>query len=126
MGGENSIHLDVARHDHICQPLDLEGEFCDIGAVQDTLLEDMVSCSLSNKPSECQKVWSILSDNLSYAVENMPTCMTYTPSQGYHFKKWKVTKGLYDAAKCNTPCRDNSDKYYGIQHDLKKVFEPPC
>ena len=124
MGGENSIHLDVISHDHICQPLGLENEFCDIDAVQDSLLEDMVSCSLSNKPSECQRIWSILSDNLSYVVENMPTCMTYTPSQGYHFKKWKAKQALYDAAKCNTPCKDNDDKYYGIQHDLKKVFEP--
>ena len=70
----------------------LEDEFCDIDAVQDSLLEDMVSCSLSNKPSECQKIWSILSDNLSYVVENMPTCMTYTPSQGYHFKSGKQNK----------------------------------
>ena len=97
---------------------------CDIDAVQDSLLEDMVSCSLSNKPSECQKIWSILSDNRSYVVENMPTCMTYTASQGYHFKKWKAKQALYDTAKCNTPCKDNDDRYYGIQHDLKKVFEP--
>ena len=54
----------------------------------------------------------------------MPTCMTYTPSQGYHFKKWKPKQALYDAAKCTTPCGDNDDKYYGIQHGLKKVFEP--
>ena len=69
MGGENSIHLDVISHDYICQPLGLENRFCDIDAVQDSLLEDMVSCSLSNKPSECQSIWSILSDNLSYVVE---------------------------------------------------------
>ena len=31
---------------------------------------------------------------------------------------------MYDAAKCNIPCRDNNDKYYGIQHGLKKVFDP--
>ena len=32
---------------------------------------------------------------------------------------------MYDAAKCNTPCRDNDDnKYYGIQHGLRKVLEP--
>ena len=31
---------------------------------------------------------------------------------------------MYDVAKCNTPCKDNDDKYYGIEHDLKKVFEP--
>ena len=101
MGGENSIHLNVISHDHTCQPLGLEGEFCDIDAVQDSLLEDMASCLLSNKPSECQKIWSILSDSLSYVVENMPTCMT-TPSQGYHFKKWKTKQVLHD------------DKYYSI------------
>ena len=50
--------------------------------------------------------------------------MTYTPSQGYHFKKWKAKQELIVAAKCNTPCRDNDDKYYGIQHGLKKHFEP--
>ena len=50
--------------------------------------------------------------------------MTYTHSQGYHFKRWKAKQALYDAAKYNTPCRDNDDKYYGIQHGLKKVFEP--
>ena len=54
----------------------------------------------------------------------MPTCMTYTSSQGYHFKKWKPKQALYDAAKCNTPCRDNDDKYYGIQHGLKKSLNP--
>ena len=42
----------------------------------------------------------------------------YPPPQGYHFKKWKARQALYDAAKCNTPCKDNDDKYYGIQHDL--------
>ena len=66
----------------------------------------------------------VSSVSLSYVVENMPTCMTYTPSQGYHFKKWKAKQALYDAAKFNTPCRDNNDKYYGIQHGLKKVFDP--
>ena len=45
-------------------------------------------------------------------------------TRGHHFKKWKAKQALYDAAKCHTPCRDNDDKYYGIQHDLKKVFEP--
>ena len=30
---------------------------------------------------------------------------------------------MYDAAKCNIPCRDNDDKYYGIQHGSNKVFE---
>ena len=66
MGGENSIPLDVTNHDHTCQSLSLGNEFCDIDLVQDSLLEDMVSCSLSNKPSEFQKIWSILSDSLSY------------------------------------------------------------
>ena len=56
MSGENSIPLDVTHHDHTCQSLGLEEEFCDIDTVQDFLLEDMVSCVLSNKPSECQKV----------------------------------------------------------------------
>ena len=51
MGGENSIPLDVISHDHTCQPLGLGIEFCDRDAVQDSLLEDMVSCLLSNKPS---------------------------------------------------------------------------
>ena len=96
MGGENTIHLDVISHDLTCQPLGLEDELCDIDAIQDSLLEYMVSCSLSNKPSEYQKIWSILSDNLSYVVENMPTCMTNTPSQGYHSKKWKAKQALYE------------------------------
>ena len=121
--GENSNQLDVISHDLTHQPLGLENEFCDIDTVQDSLLEDMVS-SLSNKPSEYQKIWSILSDKLSYVVENMATCMTYTPPQGYHFKKSKAKQALYGAAKCNIPCKDNDDRYYGIQHDLKKVFEP--
>ena len=64
MGGENSIHLDVNSHGHTCQQLGLEDEFCDIDAVQGSLLEDMVSCSLSNKPSGYQKILSILSDSL--------------------------------------------------------------
>ena len=124
MGGVNSIPLDVISHDHTCQPLGLGNEFSDIDTVKDSLLEDMVSCSLSNKPSEFQKIWSILSDCLSYVVESMTTCLAYTPSQGYHFKKWKAKQALYDAAKCNIPCRDNDDKFYGIQHGLKKVSEP--
>ena len=53
----------------------------------------------------------------------MFTCMTYTHSQGYHFKRWKAKQALHDAAKCNTPFRDNNDKYYGNQHGLKKVFD---
>ena len=47
MGGENSTLLDIISHDHICQPLGLEDEFCGIDAVQDSLLEDMVRCSLT-------------------------------------------------------------------------------
>ena len=126
MDGENSILLDVTNHEHTCLPLGLGNHICDIDSVQDPLLEDMLSFSLSNKPSECQKIWSILSDSLHYVVvvENIPTCMTYTPSQGYHFKKWKVKHPLYDAAKCNTACRDNNDKYCGIQHCLKTVLTP--
>ena len=58
--GENSNHLDVISHDLTCQPLGLEDECCDIDAVQDSLLEDTVSYSLSNKPSAYQKIWSIL------------------------------------------------------------------
>ena len=45
--GENSNQLYVISHDLTCQPLGLENEFCDIDTVQDSLLEDMVSCSLS-------------------------------------------------------------------------------
>ena len=122
MGGENSTPLDVTNHDHTCQPLGLGNDFCDIDSVLDSILEDMVSCSLSNKPSEFQKIWSILSDSLCYVAKNMPTCMTYIPSWGYHFKKWKAKQSLYDAAKCNTPCTDNNDKYYGKQHGLKKEW----
>ena len=101
----------------------LENDFCDIDSVQDSILEDIVSCSNSNKPSEFQKIWSILSDSLSYAVEDIPTCIVYSPSQGYHFKEWKVKLSLYDASNHNTHCRDNDDKYYDIQHGLKEDFE---
>ena len=52
----------------------------------------------------------------------MPTCMAYTPSQGYHIKKWKAKQAFYDASKSNNPCRDNN-KYYSIQHGLKRDFE---
>ena len=96
LGGKNSIPLDVTNHAHACQAFNLGNDFCDIDSVQDSTLEDMVSCSLSSKPSEFQKVWSILSDSQSYVVENMPTCMAYTPSQGYHFKMWKAKQALYD------------------------------
>ena len=74
----------------------------------------MMNCSGSNKPPEFQNIWSILSDRLCYVAENMPTCITYTPSRGYHFKRWKVKEALFDASNCNTPCRDNNDKYSGI------------
>ena len=84
----------------------------------------MVSCSHSNKLSDFQKIWSLLSDSLGYVVGNQPTCIAYTPSQGYQFKKWKAKKILYDASKRNTHCRDNNDKYYDMQHGLKKDFEP--
>ena len=56
------FQMDVISHDLTCQPLGPEKEFCDIDAVQDSLLEDMASCSLSDKPSGYQKIWSILSD----------------------------------------------------------------
>ena len=74
--------------------------------------------------TELQKIWLILSDSLSHVVENIPTCIAYTPSQRYHFKKWKAKQALYDASKCNTPCNHNTNRYYGIQHGLKKDFEP--
>ena len=31
---------------------------------------------------------------------------------------------MYDAAKYNTPCRNNNDEFYDIQHGLKKDFVP--
>ena len=65
MGDENSIPLDITNHEHTCQPLGLGNKVCDKDLVQDALLEDMVSCSLFNKSSGCQKIWSILSDNLN-------------------------------------------------------------
>ena len=96
MGGDNTIPLDIISHDlsHdlTCQPLGLEDEFCGTDAAQYSLLEDMVSCSLSNKPPECQKIWSILSDNSSYVVENMPTCMTYTLHRDTTLKSGKQNK----------------------------------
>ena len=75
LGGKNSIPLDVTSHDHSCQPFCLGNDFFDIHSVQDSILENMVSCSLSNKPSECQNILSILSYSLSYVVDNMPKCM---------------------------------------------------
>ena len=84
----------------------------------------MVSCLNYNKPLEFQKIWSILSDSLSYVVENIPTCIAYAPSQGYHFKKWKAKQVLYEASNCNTPWRENNDSYCGIPHGLMKDFDP--
>ena len=124
LGGKNSIPLGVTNHDNTCQPLCLGNDFCDKDTVQDSILENMVSCSHFNKCSELIKIWSILSDSLSYVVENMSKCIVYTPSQGYHFQRWKAKQALHDASKCNTPCRDKMDKYYGIQHDIEKDFEP--
>ena len=37
--GENSNQLDAISHDLTCQPMGLENEFCDMDAVQDSLLE---------------------------------------------------------------------------------------
>ena len=107
--GENSISLDVVYHDHLCQPLCPENDFCDIDLVEDSTIEDVMYCSNFNKSSEVQRIWSILSDRLSYVVENMPTCIACTPprGQGYHFKKWKSKQAFYDACNSNTPCRDN-------------------
>ena len=54
---------------------------------------------------------------------NMPTCMTYTPSQGYHLKKFG--KALNLSEKCNTRGKDNHDKYWMLySHDLMSAFEP--
>ena len=53
----------------------------------------------------------------------MPTYIAYIPSQGNNFKKWKAKQTLYDTSNCNTPCRDNNDKYCDIQQGLEKVFE---
>ena len=39
MGGENSIYLDVTNHDHTCQPLCLENDFCYIETVKDSILK---------------------------------------------------------------------------------------
>ena len=51
---------------------------------------------------------------------NMHNLHSFT---GTPLKKWKAKQALQDASKCNTPCRDNNEKYYGIQHGLKKEFE---
>ena len=115
LSGKNSTFLDFVAHDLMSQQFCLENYFCYIDSVQNSTFEDKMSCSNSSKPSEFQKIWSILSDRLIYVVENMPTCIAHTPSQGYHFKRWKAKQALYDASTCNTPCRDNN-KYYCIQH----------
>ena len=123
LGGMNSISPDLVNHDHTCQSFSLENDFCDIALVQDSTFEDIMTCSGSKKPSGLQMIWSVLSDRLSYVVENMPTCITYTPQQ-YHLKRWKAKQALYDASNCNNSCRDNNYKNYGIQHGLKNDFEP--
>ena len=51
----------------------------------------------------------------------MPTCMTYTPSQGYHFKKWKAKQALYD---CILLVEIMMISIMVYNHDLKKVCEP--
>ena len=119
LDGKNSISYDVANHDHTWQPFCLENDFCDINSVQDFILEDMMSCSNSNKPLKFQKIWALLSDTLSNVVENMPTCIAYTPSWGYHFKKWKAKQHCV-----MHPCIDNNGRYYHTQHGLKKDFDP--
>ena len=63
LSGMNSIPFYAVNYDHMCQPFCLENDFCDIDSIQDSTLEDMVSCSNSNKPSEFQKN---LSDRLCY------------------------------------------------------------
>ena len=125
LGSVNSKSLDFVNHDHTSQPFCLQNDLCNIDLVQDSMFEDMMSCSGSNKPSEFQKIWSILPDRQNYVAENMSICITYTPFQGYHFKWWKTKQVLYDVSNCNTPCRDNNDKYYVIQHGLKEDFDLP-
>ena len=73
LGGKKSISFDVTNHDHTCQPFCLGNDFCDIDSVQDSILDDMVSCSNSNKPSEFQNIWSILSNSLRYVFAKMNT-----------------------------------------------------
>ena len=57
-------------------------------------------------------------------METTPTCLTCTPTQGYHLKGWNAEQTLYDASNCNTPCGDNNDQYYHILHELNKDFNP--
>ena len=68
---KSSIPLDVINHDHTHQPFCLGNDFCDTESVQDSIPENMVSCSHSNKPSEFQKIWSILSDRLLCCGEHV-------------------------------------------------------
>ena len=86
LGDMNFISFDFFSLDHTCQTFCLKNDFCDIDSVQDSTFEDMMSCLGSNKPSEFQKICSILSDRLRYVVENMPTCIAYAPSWGTTFK----------------------------------------
>ena len=122
--GMKSISLDFVNQDHTHWPFYLQNNFCDIDLVQTSTLEDMMSYLGSIKPSEVPKFRIILSDRLSYVVENMPICTSNTPSQDYNFKRWKTEQALYDASNCNTHCTDNNDKYYDIQHGLKKDLDP--
>ena len=56
LGGKNSIPLDVTNHDYTYQQFYLQNDSCDIDSVEDSILEDRMSCSNSNKPSEFQKI----------------------------------------------------------------------
>ena len=56
LGDKNSVHLNVTDHDHACQPFCLGNDFGYIDSVHDCILEDMMNCSHSNKPSEFQKI----------------------------------------------------------------------
>ena len=92
--------------------------------VQDPTFEDLMTNSSSkfDKPSEFQKIWYILLDRLSYAVENIPTYITWTPPR-VTISKMERQK-LYNASSCNPPCKDNNGTYYGINHGLKKDIDP--
>ena len=48
LGGKNSIPLEATSYDHTCQPFCLGNDLCNIESVQDSILEDMVSCSHSS------------------------------------------------------------------------------
>ena len=54
----------------------------------------------------------------------MPTYINYTPSLGHQFKRWNAKQALYDASNGKTPCCNNNNKYEGMQHVLKKDFDP--